>query len=171
MAEAEWTTDKVDGTVRARIGVRTVHTDGLETGDAKTLAFGPNVTSPSLRSSGTVLELVQANGLAFSELRVAKITAFDPPIREVLVSGPIFEADETILAYASAPMTLTLPDPEFSPGRRIVIKDAGRNSSTFNITIQTSVSGLIEGGTSIVFASDGASIEVVSDGQFQWFVI
>jgi len=66
--------------------------------------------------------------------------------------------------------SLTLPDAADVDGRVIVIKDAGMNANTFNITIDTESGQLIDLAANLVMNSDGESVTLVSDGT-NWWVI
>jgi hypothetical protein len=66
--------------------------------------------------------------------------------------------------------SLTLPTAQCVDGRVIVIKDAGGNASTYNITIDTEGTEKIDGGDTFIINGDYDSITLYSDGS-NWFVI
>jgi len=65
--------------------------------------------------------------------------------------------------------SLTLPTAQAVADRQIVIKDAGGNSGTYSITVDTQGSETIDGDASLVINSDYASICLYSDGS-NWFI-
>jgi hypothetical protein len=66
--------------------------------------------------------------------------------------------------------SLTLPTAQTTAGRTIVIKDAGGNAATNNITVDTEASQTIDGAATLVISADYARVTLCSDGT-NWFVI
>ncbi len=65
--------------------------------------------------------------------------------------------------------SLTLPTAQVIDGREIIIKDAGLNAATNNITVDTEGGALIDGAATAVISGDGDSINLMCDGT-SWFV-
>ena len=65
---------------------------------------------------------------------------------------------------------MTIPTAQVVAGRTIVIKDAGGNAATFNITIDTEGSEKIDGQDTFVMDDDYQATQIYSDGS-NWFVI
>ena len=65
--------------------------------------------------------------------------------------------------------SLTLPTAQTVSGRIIVIKDAGGNALTNNITIDTEGAETIDGSATVVINSNYTSISLYSDGS-NWFI-
>ena len=80
--------------------------------------------------------------------------------------------DILLVTYtATAAMTsLTLPTAQTIDGRVIVIKDAGGNANTNNITIDTEAAQTIDGAATLVINTDYDSVTLVCDGT-NWLII
>jgi sugar lactone lactonase YvrE len=66
--------------------------------------------------------------------------------------------------------SLTLPSAQTVAGRVIIVKDAGGNANTNNITIDTEGDETIDGSATNVINSDYGSVHLYSDGS-NWFII
>lgn len=66
--------------------------------------------------------------------------------------------------------SLTLPTAQTLKGRIVVVKDAGGNAETHNITIDTEGSELIDGSATKVISTDYGVVRLYSDGT-DWFTI
>jgi hypothetical protein len=77
-----------------------------------------------------------------------------------------------LVTYTStgAVTSLTLPTAQTTAGRTIVIKDAGGNAATNNITIDTEASQTIDGNATLLITTSYASVTLCSDGT-NWLVI
>ena len=60
--------------------------------------------------------------------------------------------------------SLTLPTAQSVAGRTVIIKDAGYNANTNNITVDTEGAETINNGASVIISGDGDSVSVYSDG-------
>ncbi len=80
--------------------------------------------------------------------------------------------DILLVTYTTtgAVTSLTLPSAQVVAGRTIVIKDAGGNANTNNITIDTEGSETIDGSATLVINGDYESATLISDGS-GWFII
>lgn len=77
------------------------------------------------------------------------------------------ESDDEIIhsTYSSTgTQTITIPSSEIYVGRKIIIKDAGGDASTSNITIATESSELIDGSASATISADYGYMTLYSDG-------
>jgi len=70
---------------------------------------------------------------------------------------------------ATGVVTVTLPTSETTAGRIIDIKDAGLNAITYNITVVTEGSELIEGSATLTLNANGSAVTLYSDGT-NWFI-
>lgn len=66
--------------------------------------------------------------------------------------------------------SLTLPTAQTLKGRMVVVKDAGGNAGTNNITIDTEGSELIDGSATKVISTNYGVVTLYSDGT-DWFTI
>jgi len=66
-------------------------------------------------------------------------------------------------------VTITLQSANVAAGRVLVIKDAGGNATTNNITVNTQGSETIDGAASASITSDDGVLRLYSDGT-NWFV-
>lgn len=85
----------------------------------------------------------------------------------------LVETDDTLLVTytgTGAVTSLTLPTAQTVAGRTIVIKDAGGNAGTNNITIDTEGAQTIDGAATLVISSDYESFTLTCDGS-NWFII
>ena len=79
--------------------------------------------------------------------------------------------DRLLGVSASAALEIRLPGAStLTSGQYITIKDEGGNSNVNNITILTSGSETIDGGSSIVMESPYAAVTIYSDGTDKYFV-
>lgn len=65
--------------------------------------------------------------------------------------------------------SLTLKTDQVVAGRSVIIKDAGGNSATNNITIDTEGSETIDGEDTLVLSSNYSAVNLYSDGT-NWFI-
>lgn len=65
--------------------------------------------------------------------------------------------------------SLTLPSAQTVNGRTIIIKDAGGNAATNNITVDTEGAETIDGAATAVINGNYDSISIYSDGS-NWFI-
>lgn len=80
--------------------------------------------------------------------------------------------DILLVTYTTtgAVTSLTLPTAQVIDGRVIVIKDAGGNAATNNITIDTEGAETIDGANTQVISTNYGSITIISDGT-TWYLI
>jgi hypothetical protein len=87
--------------------------------------------------------------------------------RTAIASGAytVLATDYYIAVTGTTGATFTLPAAAtVGAGAAFIIKDAGRNSASSNITLNRSGSDTIDGATSLVMATNGESVMIVSDG-------
>jgi len=97
---------------------------------------------------------------------ISNITTVNTATYSLLVTDLILNVTYTA---TGAPITITLPTAQVVTGRSIVVKDAGGNASTNNITIDTEGAETIDGAATAVIAADYNSINLYSDGS-NWFI-
>ena len=76
--------------------------------------------------------------------------------------------DQVLLVDNSAAVTITLPIPEDTDGKRFVVKKVSNNTST--VTVVSSGGALIDNDASQVIISPYTSLDFVSDGTFYWII-
>ena len=84
----------------------------------------------------------------------------------------ILEKDNIIHSTYSATgaQTITIPTAQLVSGRIIVVKDAGGNAGTNNITIETEGAETIDGEANHIINSNYGSVTLYSNGT-AWFII
>ena len=82
-------------------------------------------------------------------------------------STVVTDAMDVLLVKGAGPRSVLLPSPSLCTNRVVEIKDAAFVASTGNIFI-TSPSGKVENAGSLVIATDGGSVRLVTDGT-DWF--
>lgn len=95
------------------------------------------------------------------------VTTVNAATYDLLVSDYILHVTYTT---TGAVTSLTLPTAQTEAGRTIIIKDAGLNAGTFNITIDTEGGELIDGLPTYTISSNAESVTLYSDGT-DWFSI
>lgn len=98
--------------------------------------------------------------------QIVNITTVNAATYDLLTTDFIVHVTYTSTASVTS---LTLPSAQTVAGRVFVVKDAGFNSSIKSITIDTEGSETIDGSTTYVISSDGASVSLYSDGS-NWFI-
>jgi len=93
------------------------------------------------------------------------VTVVNAVTYDLLVTDDILHVTYTL---TGAVTSLTLPTAQIQMGRVIVIKDAGGNANTNNITIDVEGSETIDGAATNVISVDYGSVELYSDGS-NWF--
>jgi len=106
-------------------------------------------------------QFIQSYGAIFRHITVVNAATYD-----LLPSDDILNVTYT----ATGAVTITLPTAQCVAGRTIVIKDAGGNAGTNNITIDTEGSETIDGAATEVISSNYDSVTIYSDGS-NWFTI
>jgi len=99
--------------------------------------------------------------------RVKNVTTVNAATYDLLITDEILHVTYT---GTGAVTSLTLPTAQVIAGRTIVIKDAGGNSATNNITIDTEGSETIDGAATFVIEEDYSSVSLYCDGS-DWYVI
>ena len=95
------------------------------------------------------------------------MTTVDAATYDLLVSDDVVHVTYT---GTGAVTSLTLPTAQVVDGRTIVIKDAGGNAGTNNITIDTQGAETIDGAATSVINTDYDSVTLYCDGT-NWFII
>lgn len=98
--------------------------------------------------------------------RIVNITTVNAATYDLLITDDIVHVTYT---STGAVTSLTLPTAQVVAGRRIVIKDAGGQAATNNITVDTQGSETIDGVATFIIENDYESINLYSDGS-NWFV-
>lgn len=107
-------------------------------------------------------QFIQSYGAIFRHITTVNAATYD-----LLASDDILNVTYTA---TGAVTSLTLPTAQCVAGRTIVIKDAGGNAGTNNITIDTEGSETIDGAATEVISSNYDSVTLYSDGS-NWFTI
>jgi hypothetical protein len=107
------------------------------------------------------------DGLTTTGGIVRNITTVNVATYDLLVTDDILHVTYTVTAAVTS---LTLPTAQTIEGRTIVIKDAGINATTNNITIDTEGAQTIDGDGSLIMSTDAESVTLYCDGS-NWFVI
>jgi len=112
-----------------------------------------------------------------AEIRATNVVRFDQGIRvpPVRVSADftlrVIDSHVAVTSTAAA-RTLTLaPASTIPDGFRVTIKDESGGAATYNITIQRDGSDTIDGGTSIVLATNYGKVTLYSNGVDKWFTL
>lgn len=95
------------------------------------------------------------------------ITTVNASTYDLLITDSIVHVTYT---STGAVTSLTLPTAQTTNGRFIIIKDAGGNAGTNNITVDTEGSETIDGQATLVIDSDYRSYTLYSDGS-NWFIV
>ncbi len=93
--------------------------------------------------------------------RISNVTTVGAATYDVLATDYILNVTYTV---TGAVTSLTIPTAQVVAGRILIIKDAGGNSATNNITVDTQGSEKIDGDDTFVLGSDYSSINIYSDG-------
>ena len=95
-----------------------------------------------------------------------------PQITRTTVSDAGYSALTTdyLIAFTSltAARTVTLPAASGMPNRILIVKDESGAAATYNITLNVTAGGTIDGSSSKVISTNYGSIEIYSNGS-QWF--
>lgn len=119
-------------------------------------------------SDSNVLAYFEANGtLGTNSGRKLNITTVNVATYDLLATDDILHVTYT---STGAVTSLTLPTAQTVAGRRIIVKDAGGNANTNNITIDTEGAETIDGSATNVISTDYGSVTLYSDGS-NWFII
>ena len=111
---------------------------------------------------------ISGTGVVSSEVGLGnKITEVDSATYDLLITDNILHVTYTTTAAVTS---LTLPTAQTIASRKIVIKDAGGNANTNNITIDTEGSETIDGENTLVINGDYDTAILYSDGS-NWFVM
>jgi hypothetical protein len=94
------------------------------------------------------------------------VTTVNAATYDLLITDDILNVTYTV---TGAVTSLTLPTAQTTAGRTIVIKDAGGNAATNNITIDTEGGENIDGSATYVINIDYDSASLYSDGS-NWFI-
>ena len=97
--------------------------------------------------------------------RINSITTVNTATYNLLSTDYILNITYT----ATGAVTITLPTAQVVDGRTIIIKDAGGNAGTNNITVATEGAETIDGAATAVIAADYNSINLYCDGS-NWFI-
>lgn len=96
-----------------------------------------------------------------------QVTIVDSATYDLLFSDHILGVTYTTTGTVTS---LTLPTEQCISGRTIIIKDAGGNAGTNNITVDTEAAQTIDGSATAVMSTDYESITLYCDGS-NWFII
>ena len=116
--------------------------------------------------AGKVVE-IDADSLRLDAGLIRNITTVNAATYDLLVTDDIVHVTYT---GTGAVTSLTLPTAQTLSGRTIIIKDAGGNAGTNNITIDTEGAQTIDGSATAVISANYDSITLYSDGT-NWFII
>jgi len=130
------------------------------TGYTASGATGTTSTNLVFSTSPTIAGLTTTGGQFRSVTTVAAATY------DLLTTDYILNVTYTGTAAVTS---LTLPTAQAVSGRLIIIKDAGYNATTNNITIDTQGAETIDNAATFVINSNGDSVNVYSDGT-NWHV-
>jgi hypothetical protein len=143
------------------------------------LTMGGNIT---MSSGGTILttsngdiwcaphgtaKLVSDCPFSLLESLFTNITTVNVATYDLLISDYILHVTYTATAAVTS---LTLPTAQTTVGRTIIVKDAGADASSNNITIDTEGSEKIDGADTLVLNTDYECVILYSDGS-HWFTI
>jgi hypothetical protein len=136
-----------------------------------TTYFSDTVKIPNIISKTDTVNykpvVVDANGNVF------KMASWNPgTINRTTVNdaGYAVISSDYLVAYAAltAARTVTLPGAAGMANREIIIKDESGAAATFNITVNVTAGGTIDGASSKVISTNYGLIELYSNGS-QWF--
>lgn len=117
----------------------------------------------SLALGSTTAETQFHNHGGFSR----NVTTVNAATYDLLVTDDILNVTYT---GTGAVTSLTLPTAQCTDGRVIVVKDAGYNATTNNVTIDTEGAELINNAATYVISSDGEAVTLYADGS-NWHAI
>jgi len=165
------TGNKTDGTGRSgNVYLQPGTSAGSEKGS---IILGGNFMQVSNRASEPSVGLL--NGAMYFNTALDKLALYDSSnfrnlayeLESVTISSDTTVSDMAVnLVDTSAARSLTMPDPATSS--MVVIKDASFNSETNNITMNPNSGEDIEGASTDVIDSDGASVVYHSNGT-DWY--
>jgi len=139
-----------------------------ETGSAKLYIENSNADSDNALIYGEFAnDFLRVNGsLEVTEANYRSITTVNAATYDL--TGTDFILNVTYTGTAAV-TSLTLPTAETEEGRIIVIKDAGGNAGSNNITIDTEAAQTIDGSATLVINGDYDSVSLYCDGS-NWFI-
>jgi len=141
-----------------------VHISGTQLTSGHLAVWGDNF---AMGSYDVKAYLDYAGGLKTSGGRIRNITTVNAATYDLLATDDIVHVTYT---STGAVTSLTLPTAQTVEGRVIVIKDAGGNAGTNNITVDTEAAQTIDGSATAVTTGDYDSITLYCDGS-NWFII
>ena len=109
--------------------------------------------------------LTVTGNVTFSAGQTVNVTTVDGATYDLLVTDYILNVTYT----ATDTVAIDLKTAQTTAGRILVVKDAGGNANTNNITITTEESETIDGEATFVMDADDESINLYSDGT-NWFI-
>jgi hypothetical protein len=110
-------------------------------------------------------EWIFASGMTNSAKRKVNVTTVNAATYSTLTTDFILHVTYT----ATGTVAITLPTAQVEDGRILVVKDAGGNAGTNNITISTQGSETIDGSATATINSDYSAINLYSNGT-NWYI-
>jgi hypothetical protein len=111
--------------------------------------------------------LTVTGNVSFGAGHTNHITTVNAATYDFLTTDYILHVTYTATAAVTS---LTLPTAQCVSGRTLIIKDAGGNAGTNNITIDTEGAETIDGENTLVISSDYGAYTLYSDGS-NWFIL
>ena len=131
------------------------------------LTSSPQGISTTFQDHGNLSGLTDDDHAQYVNFKNRSITTVATATYDITESDYILNVTYT---GTGAVTSLTLTSAQTLEGRMLIIKDAGGNANTNNITIDTEASETIDGQATNVISTDYGVVRLYSDGT-NWFVI